>query len=62
MLITSEASASPHLRDLHFPEVDGEVILLIGVETPEIFWVLKELRKVEIPENLLQLEVRWGGL
>ena len=64
VLTTLEASAWPHLRDLHFFEVDGEVILLICVETPEVFWVLEELRKVKIPQNLIQLKVClcWGGL
>ena len=39
-----EVSAWPHLQDLHFPEVDGEVLLLIGVDTPEAFWVMEERR------------------
>ena len=43
-LTTSEASAWPHLQDLHPPEVDGEVLLLIGVDTPEAFWVMEERR------------------
>ena len=61
-LTTSEVSAWPHLQDLHLPEVDGEVLLLIGVDTPEAFWVMEERRVVEMLENLTQLRVLWGGL
>ena len=43
-LTTSEVSAWPHLQDLYLPEVDGEVLLLIGVDTPEVFWVMEEHR------------------
>ena len=42
---TSDISARSHLQDLHLPEVDGEVFLSIGVDTPVAFWVMDERRE-----------------
>ena len=34
----------PHLQNLSVPELDGEVMLLIGVYAPQAFWIIKERR------------------
>ena len=34
----------PHLQNLTVPKLNGEVMLLIGVNTPEAFWVIEERR------------------
>ena len=34
----------PHLQNLTVPELNGEVMLLIGVNTPKAFWVIDERR------------------
>ena len=39
-----ELQAWPHLWDLDLPEIAGEVLLLIGVDAPEAFWVAEERR------------------
>ena len=44
VLITSEISAWSHLQDLHLPEVNGEVLLSLDVDTPMAFWVMDERR------------------
>ena len=39
-----EFEAWPHLQDLDLPAAHGEVLLLIGLDTPEAFWVKEERR------------------
>ena len=34
----------PHLQNLTVPKLDSEVMLLIGVNTAEAFWVIEERR------------------
>ena len=36
--------AWPHLQDIDLPAAHGEVLLLIGLDTPEAFWVQEERR------------------
>ena len=43
-LSSEELSLWPHLRDLSMPEQQGDVMLLIGVDAPEAFWMLEERR------------------
>ena len=43
-LTKEELDAWPHLRDLTFPNIAAEVLLLIGVTSPEAFWVTEERR------------------
>ena len=43
-LTRHEFEAWPHLQDLDLPAAHGEVLLLIGLDTPEAFWVKEERR------------------
>ena len=43
-LTTSVVFAWPYLQGLHLPEVAGEVLLLISVDTTEAIWATKESR------------------
>ena len=43
-LTRDEFEAWPHLQDLDLPAAHGEVLLLIGLDTPEAFWVKEERR------------------
>ena len=43
-LTSHEFEAWPHLQDLDLPAAHGEVLLLIGLDTPEAFWVKEERR------------------
>ena len=43
-LTRHEFEAWPHLQDLDLPAVYGEVLLLIGLDTPEAFWDKEERR------------------
>ena len=43
-LTLHEFEAWPHLQDLDLPAAHGEVLLLIGLDTPESFWVKEERR------------------
>ena len=44
ILSRSELQSWPHLHGLSLPELSGDVMLLIGVNTPEKFWVMEERR------------------
>ena len=39
-----EFDAWPHLQDLGLPAAHGKVLLLIGLDIPEAFWVKEERR------------------
>ena len=41
-LTCHEFEVWPHLQDLNLPAVHREVLLLIGLDTPEAFWVKEE--------------------
>ena len=43
-LSPDELKAWPHLQNISFPLVQGEVLLLIGLNAPEAFWVAEERR------------------
>ena len=43
-LTRHEFEAWPHLQNLDLPAAHGEVLLLIGLDTPEAFWVKEERR------------------
>ena len=43
MLCRSELQSWPHLHGLSLPELSGEVMLLIGVNMPEAFWVMEDV-------------------
>ena len=45
-LSSDELKAWPHFQNISFPVVQGEVLLLIGLNTPEAFWVAEERRGV----------------
>ena len=43
--VADDVKKWPHLHDLEFPTINAkEVILLIGANAPEAFWVLEERR------------------
>ena len=43
--VADDVKKWPHLHDLEFPAIDAkEVMLLIGANAPEAFWVLEERR------------------
>ena len=45
MPVADDVKKWPHLHDLEFPTIDAEeVMLLIGANAPEAFWVLEERR------------------
>ena len=44
-LTTEELLDWPHLQDIRIPKINnGKVSLLIGVDVPEVFWMLDERR------------------
>ena len=43
-LTANEIKSWPHLRELHLPTISSSVGLLIGIDNPELFWTLEEIR------------------
>ena len=59
-LTKDELQAWPQLRDLDLPEIAGEVLLLIGVDAPEAFWVAEERRGNRGEPYAVQTTLGWS--
>ena len=59
-LSTDELKAWPHLQNISFPVVQGEVLLLIGLNAPEAFWVAEERRGATDQPYAVRTTLGWS--
>ena len=62
ILTRSELQSWPHLHSLSLPELRGDVMLLIGVNTPEAFWVMEERRGNADEPHAVRTTLGWSLL
>ena len=59
-LSSDELKAWPHLPNVSFPVVQGEVLLLIGLNAPEAFWVAEERRGATAQPYAVRTTLGWS--
>ena len=59
-LSSDELKAWPHLQNISFPVVQGEVLLLIGLNAPEAFWVAEERRGATDQPYAVRTTLGWS--
>ena len=55
-----EFEAWPHLQDLDLLAAHGKVLLLIGLDTPEAFWIKEERRESAKEPYAVRGILRWS--
>ena len=60
VITARELHSWPHLKNLKLPVINAEVLILIGVDVPEAFWVIEECRGRPSQAYALRTTLGWS--
>ena len=60
VITAHELRSWPHLKNLKLPVINAEVLILIGVDVPEAFWVIEECRGRPSEPYALRTMLGWS--